>query len=608
MKKTIEKYNCSYKSFILIIAASALLVSCSKLNMDSKTAYESDVIFSSLSRAEMAVEGIYPNFKETATYCYLTPDNDECTSTNTSGERYGLSKYDFSPSSAQMEPVFDNRYTAINSANECISGLEKAGVLTSGTAANIASFNVLYGESLALRAWAYFDLIRFWGDVPFPLTPSTAGSNFNLPRVSRDTIYDKIIADLQTAESIVPWANEVSYHDRITKGAVKGLLARIALYAAGYSLRWDLNADGSTGGNVGIRRRTDQSRITALYTIAKNACYDIIQQEGTQYALVTGYENPFIDSHNKLYDKEDIWELGNYGTNANSGVGYYIGTSIGSGTNYYLASGPQARAMPTYYYSFDSLDTRRDVACGNYSVEATTANFNLVAANNFACGKWRRCWQTTQGPTNGSTDINWIMLRYSDVLLMYSEAINELSTSPTNDAMEALKKVRRRAFPSTAYQTKVEDYVNALATQDVFRNAIIKERSFELGFEANLRRTDLIRWNRLASTIADTRAKMTVLATGVNPYTNATIPQYRFYIKKSYAGSVPVAVPFTTSTSSTPVPSGYTSLNFLYASIITSLNTNFAKAFTQNKSELLPLPQSIIDSDTALTRAQHPGY
>ncbi|MEI6949081.1 RagB/SusD family nutrient uptake outer membrane protein [Paraflavisolibacter sp. H34] len=604
MKQRIIKGRTSSTLVGMAAVVALLAASCKKLDMPSKSAYESDVIFDSPVRVTMAVQGIYPIFKGTAMATYFTPDNDESTSSNTSGERYGLSKYDFGPANNQMKPVFDQRYTGVNRANECIEGLEKAGVLTSGTAADQKTYNALYGEALALRAWAYFDLVRFWGDVPFPLTPAKAGENFFLPRVSRDTIYDRILADLKVAEERVPWASEVGYRERITKGAVKGLIARIALHAAGYSLRWDLQ----TRSGAAMRQRSDAARITQLYELAKKACEDVMLVEGTQHALAPDFVSVFKDSHNKRVNKENIFELGNYGLSANDGVGYYIGISVGTVAGTYLQAAPQVRALPTYYYSFDAADTRRDVTVGNFSVEAATANFNIVGINNLTCGKWRKTWQEKQGSENAKTDINWIVLRYSDILLMYAEAANELGGVPSAEAKEALKKVRRRAFPTAVHQEKVEEYVNALASKEAFREALIKERAFELGFEANLRRTDLVRWNRLAGAIADTRAKLAVLATGVDPYTGRSIPRYRVYQKKSWVGSEPVAVPFTESATNTGLASGYAAVDFMNAANVNALLNNFAKAFQANKTELMPLHQSVIDANPTLKNAQHPGY
>ncbi|MCH5716642.1 RagB/SusD family nutrient uptake outer membrane protein [Niabella hibiscisoli] len=91
----------------------------------------------------------------------------------------------------------------------------------------------LYGEALTLRAQFYFELIRNWGDVPASFIPSIDQPNLFLEKTDRDVIYDSLIADLKRAEDLVPWRTEVSSDERITKGAVKALRARLALYSGG---------------------------------------------------------------------------------------------------------------------------------------------------------------------------------------------------------------------------------------------------------------------------------------------------------------------------------------------------------------------------------------
>lgn len=74
------------------------------------------------------------------------------------------------------------------------------------------------------------------------------------------------------------------------------------------------------------------------------------------------------------------------------------------------------------------------------------------------------------GATSGSnTGINNVRMRFADVLLMYAEAVNELY-GPRDDAQEALKRVRRRAFDSSLHAEKVDAYVAALTNeQDFFK-------------------------------------------------------------------------------------------------------------------------------------------
>lgn len=593
---------------LAIIFAIPCMTACNDLlDLPSKTAYESDVVFNSRTRAQAAVCGIYPELKSNAFITYMTPDNDETFSTNTSGERYGLAKYSFSAGSGQMEGPFNSKYNIINRANECIAGLEAEGVLESGSEEDKAFFRALYGEALTLRAVAYFDLIRFWGDVPFKTTPTKAGDDFNLGRTSRDEIYDFILKDLEYAATVVPWNSAVSYKDRITKGAVYGMTARIALHAAGYSLRWDLE----TGADMGMRKRPDEARIRELYEMARTACRKVMEKEESEHALLDNYEQVFKDVHNKVYNAENVWELGNYGISANGGIGYYIGISIGADTpNGYMASGPQFRMVPSLYYSFDDHDSRRDVTFGNFSIAKTTGYFDIVAAQNFGAGKWRKSWQKTQGPENGKTDINWVMLRYPDILLMFAEADNELTSSPSDEAKNALGKVRKRAFDVSLHQEKVDDYLDALTTKDAFFEAIVQERAWELAAESNIRRTDLIRWNKLASTLQATREALTKMNTDkVNPYTGKKILKYRIYEQKTWgAGSEPTAVPFTEADSNKDLAKGHKAVEFIATKSITTFIDRLAADFEENRTELMPLPQELVDASFLLKNAQHPGY
>ena len=101
------------------------------------------------------------------------------------------------------------------------------------------------------------------------------------------------------------------------------------------------------------------------------------------------------------------------------------------------------------FYLFDSTDTRRDVTCAPYNVGAdgiTKTNQAITAMND---GKYRRDWITNPSflPTNAIQyfGLKWQIIRYSDVLLMYAEAENELN-GPTASAYDAINKVRRRGY------------------------------------------------------------------------------------------------------------------------------------------------------------------
>lgn len=119
--------------------------------------------------------------------------------------------------------------------------------------------------------------------------------------------------------------------------------------------------------------------------------------------------------------------------------------------------------------------------------------------------------------------INWVMLRFADVLLMYAETENEIHNGPTGAARNALMQVRARAFSDTDYNTKVVNYVNNLSGKEAFFDALQKERMLEFGGEG-IRKYDLIRWNLLSDKIEEQRQALREMLTGTGDY--AYLPTY----------------------------------------------------------------------------------
>jgi hypothetical protein len=187
-------------------------------------------------------------------------------------------------------------------------------------------------------------------------------------------------------------------------------------------------------------------------------------------------------------------------------VGWNIGIRVDAGTHPY-GSGSNYMAMPpTYLYSFDREDKRLDVTCGLYTINTDFVQ-ELVSSSsmNISQGKWSRHFlDNPPGPsTNKGTGINWPMLRYADVLLMFAEAENEIS-GPTAEAQNAFKRVRQRAFDPTIWNEKVDQYVSGISgSKESFFNAIVDERAWEFGGEM-IRKYELIRWNLYYEKVMET--------------------------------------------------------------------------------------------------------
>ena len=322
--------------------------------MPSESKADSTTIFESLDRAEMAVVGAYNSLNNQELGYQLLEGTDESASTE-NNSKYNVSNYDYTNTSSMLNSTYTSMYKAIEYANVCIKNLPDMSVDESEQ----VKLNGLLGEALAIRAYAYWNIVRFYGDVPYTDVPTSELTTYSSSRVSRDTIYDHCVTDLQRAVELLPWYDEgyLSTPERISKNAAYGILARVALYAAGYSLRWDLNTVPYDKSTVKIAQRDDTERIRELYQIAADACKAVINHGKND--LLDDYDQLFRDLANQTYNEETMFEFGSYGPNGtNTRTGYTNGIPTSgqdNSTGGMGKGGTQMMAMPTFY--FDSMRT-----------------------------------------------------------------------------------------------------------------------------------------------------------------------------------------------------------------------------------------------------------
>ena len=574
-----------------------LVTSCKKYLVENPVAsFSTASAFSNVNTATDAVLGVYSKLAGDNGYgirlsLYFPMDADDfvgpANNSAPDNDRRDIARYIATPNNAQIEAPFENLYSGIERANICIKYIPQMAAYTTGSAADQTSLKRLYGEALALRAQFYFELIRNWGDLPAQYIPSSDQPTLQIGKTSQDAIYDHIVADLLTAENLVPWRTDISVRDeRLTKGGIKGLRARIALFAGGYGLK----------GNGQVSRRTDYLK---YYQICRDECNDLIARRD-QHNLNTSFQTLFknyVDAHTLDPTYEIMFEVamvGGSGT-ADSKLGYYDGPRSVNGSISYGNS--SVTATPIYFYSFDPNDTRRDVTICPYftNIDGTKTLQKLVS---IPLGKFRRDWITNPAiaPTNAVQyfGINWPILRFSDVLLMFAEADNEINGGPTAAATSAFNEVRTRGFGGNAALIGV-----APTSKDAFFTAITNERLFEFGGEG-IRKYDLIRWNLFLPVITAARANMTLMLNKTAPYNN--LPQSMYFQNASqtlvYGNSLYAPTPAAT-------PAGYTKVAWI-SSLAATYITSDAQAYKTNHSEVLPIPQQSIDANPMLT--QNPGY
>ena len=385
------------------------------------------------------------------------------------------------------------------------------------------------GEALTLRALVAYHLVCLYGDIPYDEDPSESDlSNVYIGKVDKDSILTWAIRDLQEAEEYLPWMGEGDYTvERVNRGFAKGLMARIALYAGGWLLH-----DSNTFPDMDHEMHADIEAVSGYYVGRRRDWEDYYAIAAQQCAeILASSDNP----HQLDPDYEDIWEtvtgLGYNSYNENLfEIGHGVGSTgdVGATTGYYVEAGSQYSSRSLggmymghqgyYFYSFTPGDTRRDVTCvwQQYTSDNIEELSNSLISVN--CGKWRIYWMSdtyltlfAEATSRISTGINWIMMRYSDIYLMFAEAQYTLYGTDVADdtagltARQALETVRERAFGSGS--DEITNY------PDDFLEAIINERAWEFGGEC-IRKDDLVRWGLLSDKIEAMKKALCLMIDG----------------------------------------------------------------------------------------------
>ena len=370
-------------------------------------------------------------------------------------------------------------------------GIERANMLielVDGAEVSQESKNEVKGQALFLRAFYYFVLADNWGAVPLKLKYTKSPLEPMIARTPLAEVYAQIVKDMKEAEGLVKDITTYGYNGRISKTAVQGMLARVFLTMAGEPLKDE-----------------------AKYADAQEYAQKVIDSK--LHALNPSFSQIFINLAQDKYDiKENLWEVEYYGNN--QGVvreGGYVGSWMGIAcSNIDTGFGyDHVHITAKVYNSYEPNDLRRDwtVAPYRFATVSGTSPRAVVKRTDWlptqiyerSVGKYRREYEVTALKDQDFTNINFPMLRYSDVLLMYAEAeYHALGVTPT--AIEYVNMVRRRGFGKPADVADLTvDLPAGIAGQD-FMDAIMLERLRELSYEG-LRKHDLIRWGIYVTTM-----------------------------------------------------------------------------------------------------------
>lgn len=363
------------------------------------------------------------------------------------------------PINQQLRDIWQWMYAGVNRANYIMEFQDKT---------DFAGKEGVLAQTRFLRAYYYFELVKFFGDVPFALDKRLQfGDQFSINRTPKEEIYLQMEQDLMFAADNLPYVQ--SQTGRITKGAAQAMLGKVYLYQDKFT-----------------------EAAAVLEDLIDNGPHDLI----TDYS--TMFEN---DNENNI---ESVFEV-QYTDVEGAGFGCFqcsegnIAVGFNGIRNY---NGPLFESgfsfnVPTQDVvdEFEEGDMRLETAI--LDIDAWAAETGATFSTGFEhTGYFNRKYISRQGDLNtGDANLtnpnNYRAIRFADVLLMAAEALNRGGISDSRAQMY-LNRVRERAFGNSDN--------NVSATGSALTDAIYHERRVELVGEGH-RFFDLVRTGRAASEI-----------------------------------------------------------------------------------------------------------
>ena len=346
-----------------------------------------------------------------------------------------------------QHPFLDNHYGL------CYDGVKRCNIVIDmppEAAVSDSARTTMIAQARFLRAVFYFDLVRMYGGVPLWTSGSVDRDQIMKPRATADEVYGLIVEDLRAAASALPekWT-ENSDKGRATSHAANAMLGRVLL-------QWG---------------RPDEALAALNLVYGKFRLYD-------------DYAHIFSPAH-KNEEIENIFEVqfrhsGKWGEEGSLQHSYWGPRGVGGPTAFGGWGG--FGASQYLYDSYADNDRRKEAFFWT--------EFGGIAQNPPCIKKF---WDENYGNEMENDDLNFVFLRYADVLLMRAEALNAVDDK-TNAKYDCLNEVRRRAG-----LTGKDDVITAEKgyTREEFAEILLEERMKELCCE-HLRRFDLIRFGKLA--------------------------------------------------------------------------------------------------------------
>lgn len=386
-----------------------------------------------------------------------------------------IDDYTHTPVNSTLTELWQAAYEGINRANYMTQYKAKN---LAGEPVDFAGKDALYGEVTFLRAYYYFHLVRFFGDVPL-FTDKRLGLNESksLKKSSKADVYKQIELDLNSAIAALP-AVQVE-KGRATKYSAQALLGKVLLYQNKFDAAAAMLENVITSNAFSLLANFG-SIFLASGENGPESVFEI------QYSNTSPYYN--WGGVTRGQGNHSVQQCGIRGLNGTNGMPYAAGWSTNLPTQNLAAA-------------YTAGDKRKDVTVLNIETyKAANPSFNITyqVAPFKNTGLYNQKYLPRNGETSGQVELNYLnnfrTIRFAEVLLLAAEANNRAAAPNDAKAQTYLNRVRQRAFGDLLH--------NITSTGATLRQDIWDERRLELAMEGD-RFFDLVRTGQAAAKITN---------------------------------------------------------------------------------------------------------
>lgn len=445
------------KKIIFALTILIFIVACSDILEENPKAVATETFYTTAAEVEAAVYSIYYPI------CNAVGRNGGTWVLNLTSVDYGVGRLSYSNNSdfqglsstniSRTNSIWQYYYQAIRNANLVIQNAPKA---TEVPEVQIKQF---VAEAKYLRAFSYFYLVRAWGEIPIRTEDNNSDSD--VPRSSLSDVYDFILSDLDYAEANLPDMQDITGRPDIY--AAKSVLSHVYLQLE----RWA------------------EARSKALEVINSGRFSLIDVSVPDDFYKIFGVD---VDGSSEeifyLKFSDQATELGSYIARFShhpSKPEYFNATGV-----YALYSDSVSNKV---IREWDTADLRKKFTLYNcdIGVGSTTMLFKKFINPDAIAQQ------------NGNA---WPAYRYPDILFFYAEADCRANNGPSDDGMEKLNMIHRRAYGFNPNETSAVDFNISDYNEESFVDLVLQEALYEQMDEAK-RFMNLLRTGKLEQVIKD---------------------------------------------------------------------------------------------------------